>query len=133
MIPPKKDKTEESTGRFAYEGLERVFHEKARLGIMTSLMTNTRGLVFSDLKELCALTDGNLSRHLQVLHEAGFVEVSKGFQKNRPQTLCRLSDDGRRRFLDYITVLENVVADALTAVKATPVSSPSLTEGWSPA
>ena len=54
------------SGRFAYDGLERVFHEKARLGIMTSLVTNPRGLVFSDLKEFCALTDGNLSRHLQV-------------------------------------------------------------------
>ena len=130
-----KTKDEESSGRFAYEGLERVFHEKARLGIMTSLVTNPKGLVFSDLKELCALTDGNLSRHLQVLHEAGLVEVWKGLQRNRPQTLCRLTDDGRRRFLEYINVLENVVADALAAPKGAPSPAPgkSLTEGWSPA
>jgi DNA-binding MarR family transcriptional regulator len=135
MSHPKRDKdrADDTTGRFAYEGLERVFHEKARLGIMTSLVTNPRGLVFSDLKELCALTDGNLSRHLQVLHEAGFVDVSKGFQKNRPQTLCRLTEEGHRRFLEYINVLENVVADALNAAKAAPAPAKPLAEGWFPA
>ena len=66
-MPPNKAKPVEPDGRFAYEGLERVFHEKARLGIMTSLVTHPRGVIFSDLKELCHLTDGNLSRHLQVL------------------------------------------------------------------
>ena len=128
-----KSKDDDSTGRFAYEGLERVFHEKARLGIMTSLVTNPKGLVFSDLKELCALTDGNLSRHLQVLHDAGFVEVWKGFQRNRPQTLCRLTDEGRRRFLEYINVLESVVTDAHAAAKAAPLPGKSLSEGWSTA
>lgn len=128
---------ESASGRFAYEGLERVFHEKARLSIMTSLVAHPRGLVFADLKELCALTDGNLSRHLQVLHEAGFVEITKGFQRNRPQTLCLLTDDGRRRFLEYINVLESVVADALAAAKTAPKPKPkpgkTIAEGWSPA
>ena len=77
-----------------YEGLERVFHEKARLGIMTSLFTHPKGLIFADLKELCALTDGNLSRHLQVLHEAGLIAVSKGFHRN--PTADRLPDHRRR-------------------------------------
>ncbi|WP_422931044.1 transcriptional regulator [Singulisphaera sp. PoT] len=125
-------KVDESSGRFAYDGLERVFHEKARLGIMTSLVTHPKGLVFADLKELCALTDGNLSRHLQVLHDAGFVEVWKGFQRKRPQTLCRLTEQGRCRFLEYINVLENVVADAMTAAKTAPTAA-TLSEGWSPA
>ena len=84
-----------TSGRFAYEGLERVFHEKARLSIMTSLVAHPRGLVFADLKELCALTDGNLSRHLQLLAEAGLVETFKGGHGRRPQTLCRLTDAGR--------------------------------------
>jgi DNA-binding transcriptional ArsR family regulator len=82
-------KTDEATGRFAYDGLERLIHEKARLSILTSLVTNPQGLLFNDLKELCSLTDGNLSRHLQVLHEARLVEVWKGVQNGRPQTLCR--------------------------------------------
>ena len=128
-----RTKGDESLGRFAYDGLERVFHEKARLGIMTSLVANPKGLLFSDLKELCALTDGNLSRHLQVLHESGFVEVRKGFERNRPQTTCRLTESGRRRFLEYITVLENVVADALAAAKAAPAAGKGLVGGVSPA
>ena len=128
-----KNKSHDGSGRFAYDGLERIIHEKARLGIVTSLATHPQGLLFNDLKELCALTDGNLSRHLQVLHEAGLVEVWKGFQRNRPQTLCRLTEEGRRRFLEYINVLENVVADALTAAKAAPAPAKSLSEGWSTA
>ncbi|OJW22165.1 MAG: transcriptional regulator [Planctomycetales bacterium 71-10] len=122
---------DEPTGRFAYDGLERIFHEKARLGIMTSLVTHSRGLVFGDLKDLCQLTDGNLSRHLQILHEAGFVEIWKGFHKKRPQTLCRVTDGGRRRFLEYINVLETVVQDALKAASA-PAAGPKSAEGWSP-
>jgi DNA-binding HxlR family transcriptional regulator len=102
-------------GRYAYEGLARVIHEKARLSILSSLASNDTGLLFNDLKALCSLTDGNLSRQLQVLQEAGFVEVWKGIKNNRPQTLCRLTVDGRRRFLDYIAVLESVVANAGSA------------------
>jgi DNA-binding MarR family transcriptional regulator len=136
-MPPTNDRhAPEPTGRFAYDGLERVFHEKARLGIMTSLVSQPRGVIFADLKELCHLTDGNLSRHLQVLHEAGFVEIWKGFHRNRPQTLCRITDEGRRRFLEYINVLETVVEDALKAARAESAgahAAPNLAEGWSPA
>jgi DNA-binding MarR family transcriptional regulator len=122
-----KTKTPETTGRYAYDGLERVIHEKARLGIVTSLATHPHGLLFNDLKEMCSLTDGNLSRHLHILHEAGLVEVWKSFQGNRPQTLVRLTSDGQRRFLEYIAVLESVVTDALRAPRQAQV------EGFSPA
>src|SRR5208283_3953215 len=104
-------KSNDTTGRFAYDGLERVIHEKARLGILTSLLAHPGGLLFNDLKELCSLTDGNLSRHLQHLHEAGLVELWKGYQANRPQTLVRLTPDGRKRFVEYVAVLESVVTD----------------------
>ena len=130
MTRPDGPLQEEQTGRYAYEGLERIFHEKARLGIMTSLVTHPRGVIFSDLKELCNLTDGNLSRHLQVLNEAGFVEIWKGFHHKRPQTLCRVTDEGRRRFHEYINVLETVVRDALKA-SAEAGPAPNLAEGWS--
>jgi DNA-binding MarR family transcriptional regulator len=103
------------TGRFAYEGLDRVIHEKARLGVLTSLIAHPKGLVFADLKRLCGLTDGNLSRHLQVLQEAGLVEILKGYEQNRPQTICRITPSGRRRFLNYLGVLEQVVRDAADA------------------
>ena len=121
-------------GRFAYEGLDRVIHEKARLSIVTSLATHPQGLVFNDLKDLCSLTDGNLSRHLQILSEAGLVQIWKGFKDNRPQTLCQLSAEGRRRFLEYVTVLENIVTDALgTAARPAADAPPDLPSGWSPA
>jgi DNA-binding MarR family transcriptional regulator len=108
----------EQSGRFAYEGLDRVIHEKARLGVLTSLVAHPKGLVFGDLKELCGLTDGNLSRHLQVLEEAGLIAIEKGYDRNRPQTLCRITDNGRQRYLDYLKVLEQVVHDAASAAKA---------------
>src|SRR5262249_23247049 len=94
-------KHEDASGRYAYDGLDRVMHEKARLGLLTSLAARPDGILFTDLKELCQLTDGNLSRHLTVLQEAGLVEIWKGFKGRRPQTLCRLTDAGRKRFLEY--------------------------------
>jgi len=110
----------EQTGRFAYEGLDRVIHEKARLGVLTSLVGHPKGLVFGDLKELCGLTDGNLSRHLQVLEDAGLIAIEKGYDHNRPQTMCRITANGRQRYLDYLKVLEQVVRDAASATKAGP-------------
>ena len=104
-----------SAAPFAYDGLDRVIHEKARLGVLTSLIGAPRGLAFADLKQLCGLTDGNLSRHVAVLQEAGLVEVIKDYQGARPLTTCRLTPTGRTRFLDYLTVLEGVVRDAQAA------------------
>ena len=110
-----KPKAGEAPGRFAYEGLDRTIHEKSRLGIIASLATHPSGLLFNDLKELCSLTDGNLSRHLQTLAEAGLVQIWKGFKDNYPQTLCRLTPRGRKQFVEYLDVLEKVVAAAARA------------------
>ena len=109
--------TETSHGRFAYDGLDRVIHEKARLSVLTSLLAHPKGLAFADLKSLCGLTDGNLSRHLQVLQEADLIEIEKGYDRNRPQTICRITGEGRRRYIDYLAVLEQVVRDAAEARK----------------
>ena len=117
---PKVDRKNGASGRFAYAGLDRVIHEKARLGVLTSLVSHPNGLVFGELKELCGLTDGNLSRHLQVLEEARLIEIEKGYDHNRPQTICRITAEGRRRYLDYLGVLEQVVRDAAGAAKAGP-------------
>src|SRR4051812_27760778 len=106
-------------GRYAYDGLERVIHERARLSILSSLASNPKGLAFNDLKVLCHLTDGNLSRQLQLLQEGDFVEVVKSTKNNRPHTQVLLTQAGRERFLEYIAVLENVVADAMAAKRTT--------------
>jgi DNA-binding transcriptional ArsR family regulator len=119
------------SGQFAYEGLDRVIHERARLGVLTSLVAHPKGLLFADLRRLCQLTDGNLSRHLQVLQDAGLVDVAKSFENSRPQTRCRLTAQGRARYLGYLAVLEQVVRDAAAAVAADP-AQPAL-PGLAPA
>jgi DNA-binding MarR family transcriptional regulator len=116
-------------GRFAYEGLDRVIHERARLSVLTSLITNHKGLTFGELKELCALTDGNLSRHLSVLEKAKLVEIAKGHDRNRPQTICRITQSGRKRYLEYLSTLEQVVRDA---AKGAEEPAPNLVRGLAP-
>ena len=131
MVDSKKQGKRPRSGRFAYEGLDRVLHEKARLGILTSLLTRQEGLRFRELKELCSLTDGNLSRHLQVLEEAGLIEIWKGYKKKRPQTLCRLTVEGRERFKSYISELQKVIQDARAA--ETAARTDAAPRGWAPA
>ena len=114
MAKPSKKKSA-GAGRFAYEGLDRVIHERARLGVLTSLLAHPQGIAFGDLKQLCGLTDGNLSRHLSVLEEAGLVDVQKSFEGNRPRTTCRITATGRERYVAYLAVLEQVVRDAAAA------------------
>ena len=109
-----------AAGRFSYEGLDRLIHERARLSVLTSLVAHPKGLPFPDLKRLCGLTDGNLSRHLAVLSEADLVSLEKGLAHNRPQTVCRLTDTGRQRFIGYLSVLEQVVRDAAEAADRGP-------------
>lgn len=126
----------DGTGRFSYQGLDRVMHEKARLGILASLASHDGGLLFNDLKQLCSLTDGNLSRHLGVLSDAGLVEIWKGVAGPRPQTMYRLTALGRKRFAEYINELEKVIADAQSDRQMNAdVSSRRRPDpgGWSPA
>lgn len=104
--------------RFAYDGLDRVIHERARLSVLTSLITHAKGLPFGELKQLCGLTDGNLNRHLMVLEEAKLVVTTKGLERGRPQTVCRITPLGRRRYIEYLAVLEQVVLDASSAIRA---------------
>jgi DNA-binding MarR family transcriptional regulator len=125
-----KANTPSSEGRFAYEGLDRVIHERARLSVLTSLVTHPKGVTFSDLKQLCSLTDGNLNRHLRVLEEANMVEIAKGHDRNRPQTICRITASGHKRYLEYLSTLEQVVRDA--AKGAREGANPALLPGVSP-
>ena len=133
MAGGKREKTEKSSsGSFAYEGLDRLIHERARLAILSSLAAHDHGLTFNDLKDLCALTDGNLSRQLQMLKEANLVDIEKGMSGNRPQTICRLTRTGRKRFLDYVAELEKVVSKASESGRA-PSTSAEDERGLSPA
>ena len=129
----RKDKNEPESGRYAYEGLDRIMHEKARLGILTSLSTHREGLLFNQLKDLCSLGDGNLSRHIQALEEAGLISVWKGSHRRRPQTLCRITPAGLERFQEYLHELQRVIRDAVQADKEAPSHGKTRAERWAPA
>jgi predicted ArsR family transcriptional regulator len=82
-------------------------------------------LAFGDLKQLCALTDGNLNRHLRVLEEGRLVEVVKTTVRNRPQTICRITASGRARYVEYLATLEQVVRDAAKVTKEGSAPGPA--------
>jgi len=104
--------TTADAGRYAYDGLDRALHEKARLGVLTALVARRDGLSFGELARLCSLTDGNLSRHLDVLAGEGLVKVTKSFVNRRPHTAVALTAAGRKRFREYLGQLEQVLRDA---------------------
>ncbi len=110
-MPSRRLRQTDTPGRFAYAGLDRVLHERARLGILAALASKREGRLFGELKDLCALTDGNLSRHLDVLAGAGLVLIRKEFDGRRPQTTCLLTAEGRRRFRTYLRELSRVLRD----------------------
>lgn len=111
--------------RFAYPGLERIFHERGRLAICTCLIAHPSGLSFNDLQAACDLTDGNLSRHVHALAEVGIVTTEKRRGSGRPLTVYRITKRGRQRFLSYVDELETVVRDVHQRSQAT-LASPEL-------
>jgi DNA-binding MarR family transcriptional regulator len=110
-----------------FSSLNRIFHEPSRLAIVSALCGSERGMSFNDLKEHCTLTDGNLSRHLKTLEEAGTIRVRKSTSGRRPRTTVRISEKGREQFIQYLTALENVLHTAALAV-GKEESRPSITE-----
>ena len=112
--------------RYAYDGLDRVMHEKARLSLLTALITHPKGLSFTELKQHCGLTDGNLSRHMKVLQESGLVAVVKGYEDNRPHTAVTITPAGQQQFLEYLSVLEQVLRDAAPLPASPSAAEPDL-------
>ncbi len=101
-----------------YEALERIFHEPNRLAIMSALCAapGRAGLTFNELKAACALTDGNLNRHLKALEDAGAVRIEKAFVRAKPRTTIRLSARGLDRFSEYLAALDEVLVKARQAL-----------------
>lgn len=88
-------------------GLDRLIHERMRLGIVSALAVN-QTLTFNDLKKLLKTTDGNLSVHARKLEEAGYIACTKYFDGRLPKTEYRLSEKGRHaleRYLDHMEAL----------------------------
>lgn len=93
--------------------LDRLIHERVRLAIVSALAVN-ESLSFNELKEMLALTDGNLSVHARKLEEAGYLECSKSFEGRVPRTSFRLTAEGRGalgRYLDHMEALIQAVRD----------------------
>ena len=88
--------------------LDRVIHEKGRLGIMAMLAASPE-LSFTELRTALNMTDGNLTTHIRTLQKEGVVSVAKSFQNNRPLTTCSLTAAGRKAFAEYIALLEQIV------------------------
>ena len=95
------------------EDLDRLIHERLRLGIVSALAVNT-SLSFSDLKKLMRTTDGNLSVHARKLEEAEYIACTKSFEGRVPKTQYRLTPTGRKaleRYLDHMEALINATRE----------------------
>jgi DNA-binding MarR family transcriptional regulator len=88
--------------------LDRVIHEKGRLGIMSMLAAATE-LSFTEMRDALNMTDGNLTTHIRTLQESGYISITKSFQNNRPLTTCSLTASGKKAFTNYINLLEQII------------------------
>ena len=94
--------------------LDRLIHERMRLGIISALAVND-SLSFSDLKRLLGTTDGNLSVHARKLEEGGYLSCRKFFEGRIPRTEYRLTAAGRRALEEYLRSMEEVIRTAREA------------------
>ena len=109
---PVKAKPSSTSTRSAMEDLDRIFHEKARLGILTTIIASSTPLNFNELKELCGLTDGNLNRHLKVLIDSKILAVEKSGRGRNTNSAYRLTAVGRKQFQRYLGALEAILNQA---------------------
>jgi DNA-binding MarR family transcriptional regulator len=88
--------------------LDRLIHERVRLGIVSALAVNG-SLTFNDLKAILDLTDGNLSAHARKLEEAGYVLCTKSFDGRTPRTEFSLTPEGERELNAYLAHMEALI------------------------
>ncbi len=103
---PQALRVEEAAGKVSND-LDKVIHERMRLGIISALAANVK-LSFSDLKKLLDTTDGNISVHARRLEEAGYITCNKSFAGRMPLTEYSITKDGRKaleRYLDHMEAL----------------------------
>jgi DNA-binding MarR family transcriptional regulator len=100
------------------EALDRLIHERIRLGIVSALAADEH-MSFADLKAVLRTTDGNLSVHARKLEEAGYIKVSKGFEDRKPKTEYRLTPRGRRALEAYLEQMEAILSEARDALERT--------------
>lgn len=103
-----KKETGQGTVGKALPNLDRIIHERMRLGIVSALAVN-ESLTFNELKKLLQTTDGNLSVHARRLEEAEYVECTKSFEGRMPKTEYRLTSAGRSAFERYLNHMEALI------------------------
>jgi len=89
-------------------GLNKVFDNRIRLGVMSILMMNEE-INFNDLKQMLEVTDGNLATHLVNLEENGYIRVRKGFVGKKTNTTYSITKPGEKAFTEHIAALENMI------------------------
>src|SRR6516164_6946969 len=94
--------------QLAIPNLDRLIHERIRLGIVSALAANS-SLTFNDLKKLLRTTDGNLSVHARKLEEAGYIACSKSFEGRMPRTEYSLTSTGRKALNKYLDHMEALI------------------------
>ena len=108
MPPEKLSEARASAGGQTLPALDRLIHERMRLGIVSALAAN-RSLTFNELKKLLKTTDGNLSVHARKLEEANYIACTKTFQDRMPKTEYRLTEAGRRALEKYLNHMEALI------------------------
>ncbi len=93
----------------AVDSLDRLIHERIRLGVVSALAVND-SLTFTELKTLLNLTDGNLSVHSRKLEEAGYIDCTKSFEGRMPKTEYRLTAEGRKALERYLAHMEALIS-----------------------
>ena len=106
--PGTRAQNDTSKQKSAAPNLDRLIHERLRLGIISALAAN-ESLTFSDLKRLMNTTDGNLSVHARKLEEAGYISCSKFFEGRLPKTEYKLTAAGRSALENYLSHMESLI------------------------
>ena len=118
-IPKRRDAVNSSSDtqparHSAAPHLDRLIHERLRLGIISALAAN-ESLTFSDLKSLMKTTDGNLSVHARKLEEAGYIACTKYFDGRLPKTEYKLTAAGKSALENYLNHMESLIRQMRSA------------------
>jgi len=89
--------------------IDKVFHDRVRLGIMSTLIASGDETSFTELVNRLDVTRGNLSVHIKVLETNQFVKTKKAFVNNKPRTTIHLTPKGRKAFEHYLNILEEII------------------------
>jgi DNA-binding MarR family transcriptional regulator len=91
--------------------LDKIIHERSRLGIMSILAVRSGSVPFKELKQILNFTDGNLNAHIRYLEDAGYINIHKRFIGKKPSTSYSITDKGRQEFDKYLSELEKLLAE----------------------